>query len=263
MPVGSSTIFLVMVGIVGLLVGLLIGYLFADREPKKSKGDGIPADLAKDGFSDVARLLYSPSKKRIITGMDGGFFHEVKELTPDQRNRLSKVIRIWTDWSNKPVEETPAAVAEAPMTQETPVISQEEPIQPEPEPFAASSAFLTGTESVVTSEHLSGTRPEVDLGMQEPPIAPEPALEPLAPIVENQTIVDQINTVLQEKLAGTPYERRGLTLQDNLQNGVIVYVGGEKYDGIETVPYPDAQELIQSAVAEWERRFSAEPNTPA
>jgi hypothetical protein len=101
------------------------------------------------------------------------------------------------------------------------------------------------------------------LGMQEPPVAPEPAVEPLAPIVENQTIVDQINTVLQEKLAGTAYERRGLTLQDNLQNGVIVYVGGEKYDGIEAVPYPDAQELIQSAVAEWEHRFSAGPNTPA
>lgn len=263
MPVGSSTIFLVMVGIVGLLVGLLIGYLFADREPKKSKGDGIPADLAKDGFSDVARLLYSPSKKRIITGMDGGFFHEVKELTPDQRNRLSKVIRIWTDWSNKPVEETPIAVAEAPMSQENPVTSQGEPFKSAPESPADSSPFSTAAETVIPVEPFTGTRPEVDLGMQEPPAAPELAPEPLAPMVENQTIVDQINTVLQEKLAGTPYERRGLTLQDNLQNGVIVYVGGEKYDGIEAVPYADAQEMIHEAVADWERRFAPGPNTPA
>lgn len=149
------------------------------------------------------------------------------------------------------------------MSQENPLTSQGEPFKSATESPAESSPFSTAAETVVPGEPFTGTRPEVDLGMQEPPAAPELAAEPLAPMVENQTIVDQINTVLQEKLAGTPYERRGLTLQDNLQNGVIVYVGGEKYDGIEAVPYADAQEMIHEAVADWERRFAPGPNSPA
>jgi len=255
-----------MVGIVGLLVGLLIMYLFSDRETKKGRDDGIPADLRKDGFSDVARLLYSPSKKRIITGMDGGFFREAKELTPDQRTRLSKVIRIWTEWTNRPIEETvepaPAAAApETPAAEETPIASQAAAAQVETQPFDAASVFTPAQEPVVSTESEGATRPVVDLVNEETAAIPdeisEPAEEPAPPVVKNQTIVEQINDVLQEKLAGTPYEQRGLILQDNLNNGVIVYVGGEKYEGIELVPYPDAQELIRSSVAEWEKKFES------
>ncbi len=290
MPVLSNTIFLVMVGIVGLLVGLLIGYLFADREPKKAKEDGIPADLRKDGFSDVARLLYSPLKKRIITGMDGGFFREARELTSDQQTRLAKVIRIWGDWANRVTEQPVEAPVQAePSTQEVALqaeaavvaesaafAAEPEPAQAEsaPEPFDASSLYTPEEETGAASESTMAARPVVDLVNEEarttetqapetPAEVAEPETAPEPPAVKNQTIVEQINDVLQGKLAGTQYEHRALVLQDDMNNGVIVYIGSEKYAGIELVPYPDAQELIRDAVAEWEQKYEAGQSAPA
>jgi len=46
----SSPIVLVLVGVIGLLVGLLIGFLFIDRDSRKSKSAGVPEEFAKDGF---------------------------------------------------------------------------------------------------------------------------------------------------------------------------------------------------------------------
>lgn len=264
MPLISSPIFLVLVGIVGLLIGLLVGYLFLDREPKNTKGSGIPTELSKDGYADIARFLYSPSKKRIITGMDGGFFHEVKELTPDQRSRLAKVLRIWTDWSNKPVEEAPvpAAVSAPVAIPVPPAVRQGTPAQSGSEAFEVSSVFLSGETAAPATPPLPEPRPVVELTPEGDSVKAEPEIEAVEPVVKNQTIVEQINDTLQGMITGTPYERRGLTLQDDLQNGVIVYVGGEKYAGIEAVPYPDAQELIRNAVAEWEHRYESEQNHP-
>jgi len=85
----------------------------------------------------------------------------------------------------------------------------------------------------------------------------EPTPEPEPEKVKNQTIVEQINQELQSMLVGTPFESRGINLQDDQQNGVIVYVGSEKYSSIDSVPYADVQELIGKAVSEWERKYES------
>ncbi len=291
MTLFSSPIVLVLVGVIGLLIGLLVGFLFIDRDAKKSRAANIPEEFTRDGFLEISRMLYSPTKKRIVTGLDGEFFKEAKDMTADQHTRLSKVLRIWSEWNNvpgSPAEETETPAVEtleppSPETKEnapaeglaaTPAevsraeVPDEEAPAETPTPEAEAAVF--STDVVSPAEPLAWAPFVEESATSETPVqeAPEePAAEPApleAPVVEekNLTIVEQINQTLQSMLHGTAYEFRGLTLEDDKQNGVLVYAGSEKFNGIEAVPYADAQELIRNAVTEWERKYESEQNKP-
>jgi hypothetical protein len=79
----------------------------------------------------------------------------------------------------------------------------------------------------------------------------QPKQEPL-------TIVEQINDVLEKMLANTPDQKRGIHLMDNGNDGVLVWVGIEKFNGVDEVPYPEVQQLIRAAVAQWEAQTEAQ-----
>ena len=87
-----------------------------------------------------------------------------------------------------------------------------------------------------------------------PTVRTNPTTKSTAP--ENQsgpTIVMQIEAILQEKLPRTPYAGQNIHLEDEPPYGVIVWVGAQKYVGIDTVPDEGIKNLIQSAVREWEK----------
>jgi hypothetical protein len=91
----------------------------------------------------------------------------------------------------------------------------------------------------------------------EPP--PMPAGPPPAPPAKTEapaatSFVSQINDVLQEILAESPMADRKIALTQEPSMGVIVWVDGAKYSGIDTVPDPAVKELIQAAVRKWERK---------
>ena len=50
---------------------------------------------------------------------------------------------------------------------------------------------------------------------------------------------------------------KGVKLVENENHGVDVWVGVEKYNGIEEVPYPQVKELIREAVLRWEQENEA------
>lgn len=72
------------------------------------------------------------------------------------------------------------------------------------------------------------------------------------PAPSNESIVSQINTVLQNRLASSPLANQGIRLQESLAGGVCVYIGLNKYDNIDAVPDPEIQAFIRKAVADWE-----------
>ena len=51
----------------------------------------------------------------------------------------------------------------------------------------------------------------------------------------------------------TEYKEKGIKLIENQENGVDVWVGLEKFSGIENVPYPEVQQLIRTAAKRWEQ----------
>ena len=66
----------------------------------------------------------------------------------------------------------------------------------------------------------------------------------------------QIDTILQERLTGTPLEERGIFLTESADGGVIVYVGLTRYHGVDEVPDPEIKAAIREAIQEWEKKYT-------
>jgi hypothetical protein len=87
------------------------------------------------------------------------------------------------------------------------------------------------------------------------PTAPSPAA-PAAPSPLTMSLVQQIDQVLQMRLAGTPLASRGIRLAEAPHGGAIVFIGQTQYDGVDKVADPEIQGAIRSAIAEWEKRYT-------
>ena len=64
----------------------------------------------------------------------------------------------------------------------------------------------------------------------------------------------QIEDILQDMLSGTPLDHKGIHLIEDPSRGVLVNIGSEQFEGIESVPYPEIKAVIRSAVTAWEKR---------
>jgi hypothetical protein len=72
-----------------------------------------------------------------------------------------------------------------------------------------------------------------------------------APVMKS--IVQQIDDILQEKVARSSLAETGIKLQE-LPQGVLVWVGNQSYQGVDALPDGEAKDLIHAAVKEWEKR---------
>jgi len=118
-------------------------------------------------------------------------------------------------------------------------------------PWLESTAATPITPSIETQPEPVNFKPQIASAA----IPPLPASSPeKKPVSSRESIVSQINSILQSRLAVSPYANQGISLQESLTGGVIVYVGMNKYDGIDGIPDPEIKEFIRQAVAEWERR---------
>lgn len=94
--------------------------------------------------------------------------------------------------------------------------------------------------------------PERPDGKPQIELFPIPAVPLLLPPVLEKSIVEQINDILQIRIAGTPLEQRDVRLIETPTGGVIVKVGPLYFDGIDAVTDPDVKAALKAAVAEWE-----------
>ena len=85
-----------------------------------------------------------------------------------------------------------------------------------------------------------------------PAAAKKPAEAKPAPAVL-KSLIEQINDVLQVKLATTTFQGQDIHLSDGPLGAIIVTVGLNKYDGIDAVPDPEIKALIKQSVADWEK----------
>jgi hypothetical protein len=74
--------------------------------------------------------------------------------------------------------------------------------------------------------------------------------------IASLSIVQQIDTVLQDRLLNSPLAGRGVRLQESIQGGVEVYVGSQKFEMVDDVPDAEIKAAIRSAIAEWEKKYT-------
>ncbi|MDO8752712.1 MAG: hypothetical protein Q7J80_02370, partial [Anaerolineales bacterium] len=60
----------------------------------------------------------------------------------------------------------------------------------------------------------------------------------------------------QARLINTALAGRGIRLQESLQGAVEVYVGLQKFPGVDDVPDETIKAAIRAAIAEWEEKYT-------
>lgn len=70
-----------------------------------------------------------------------------------------------------------------------------------------------------------------------------------------KSIVEQIDEILQAKIAGSPYADKGVKLEEK-SDGMLVYIGDFRYEGIDAVPDATVRALIKESAREWNERAS-------
>jgi hypothetical protein len=66
-----------------------------------------------------------------------------------------------------------------------------------------------------------------------------------------KSMIDQINTILERKLAESPQGLKGVRLVEGTGGALRVFVGLQSY-AFDEVPDPEVRKVIREAVAEWE-----------
>jgi len=107
---------------------------------------------------------------------------------------------------------------------------------------------------------LSQPKPAPDQPAVSTP-QPIPSLSPVMPKADRpnvpaNSIVAQIDSVLQSRINGTPLAERGVFLAQSPEGGVMVFVGLNKFMGIDDVPDAEIKAAIRAAIKEWENKYT-------
>jgi hypothetical protein len=230
------------------LVGWLIGFLDSNmRTSKKVKAAEEKAQAAiadaqekieKAKIADQEALAALPpasdgsllrlgqdSNGQMLLELDGKHV-DTSAMPVEQRKRLIAILTQMRPWLETPKSAPP-------------------PVQPQPEssPKGASSPQEAPT-------------PPAAPAADERPTAPPPPKDDEQPVPAPQSIVAQIDSVLQARLAGTSLAGKGIRLQESPGGGVIVWVGVNKYEVIDDVPDEQIIAALRAAIAEWEDKYT-------
>jgi hypothetical protein len=238
---GSTNILvLFLIAIIGFIAGAIAAILYSEREKRMSEEDKLAPILKNGRFRLAAKLWRERTGSKLILDLGERVYASSQALTAEQRQEMIELADDWLAWLNKSTDvQTQPALAARIMPTEEPPLSWREGIVPPPPEIVAPPP----------------STPE-PVALARPPLAavPLPTPEPPPPEPKPTSIVEQIDAILQEMVRDTPLYTRGIRLAEDSRHGVVAWVGIEHYEGIDTVPYPEIQQLIRRAVAEWERR---------
>jgi hypothetical protein len=214
------------VGFAALLLGWVIGFFDSNlRTAKKireaearaqfeiEKANKVAEEASKAGDEENLMRLWHDPAQKLNLDLDGQPV-EPKALTTEQRRRLVDLMTLMRPWLQGPEES---------VRKPTPP-----PVKPEPE-----RPIMNPTVAQV--------------------VASEKAIPKTQAPAQPGSIIQQIDAILQKKLAGTPLEKRSIRLQESLEGTLWIYVGLKRYEGIDAVPEEETKAVIRQAVAEWER----------
>lgn len=206
---------------IGFYEGRANGYKRRKREEEQEKLKTPPAPPVN--VEDPGLLRLKSENGHLTLDLDGARV-DTAALSLDQRKRLTELLmqmRPWLKEETKPAPTMPA-----------------EPLPPRPTSAPAQPAV--------------SSLPPIRLAATKAPLT-EKDERPAAP---SDSIVGQIDSILQERIAGTELEQRRVFLSQSPEGGVIVHVGLDKYAGVDEVPDAGIKSAIRAAIAEWEKKYT-------
>jgi hypothetical protein len=220
-------------------IGAAVGALIQRAQNKRSTLPPPPVSpaasedtLANEGDVEVLRA-WRTSSNTLWLEMDGKRLESKGSLQPTQRQRLLNLVLDLRPWLETVQPAAPARPA-------PPVMAV--PVAPAPVPPAPVAAAPVAPAPVTAPQTLRADKKKN-----------APAIEEAKPAPVLESIIQQIDKVLQVKLATSTFKDRDIQLVEGPGGIVIVKDGVNKYEGLDTIPEPEIKALIRQAVADWEK----------
>lgn len=190
------------------------------EEKEKSTLSGNPVTVMVD---DPGLLRIKNENGQLTLDLDGARV-DTSSLSPDQRKRLIEMLSFIRPW----LEGKPAAAS-------------------------PSTAIESRLDAVSASPPQSRSAPVISSSQA----APQPAAKKDdKPKASPTSMVGQINEILQAQIVNTELVTQGVTLIESPSGGVNVYVGINRYEGIDAVPSEEIKAAIRAAISEWENKYT-------
>jgi cell division protein FtsN len=226
---------LLFVYIFGLLEGRSKGYKKRKAEEVQEKKDQPPLQPPPviTAVDDPGLLRIKNEDGSLTLDLDGAKVNPTR-MSPEQRRRLIELLNLMRPWLEGHPVSAPAQAEPAPAQ---PRSTSRDQTPAAPAPVQPATASPRPAAQAISQKSAT-------IAKEDRPSAPA------------NSIVSQIDSILQARLAGTSLEDRGIFLTQSPEGGVAVYVGLTRYDGIDEVPDTEIKTVIRAAIAEWEQKFT-------
>jgi hypothetical protein len=225
----------------GYVLRIFDSRLTQAAQKKLEEASPLAAETPKDqnvaGEHTVLKVTVDSAIKWHLE-LDGSRLEDPSTLSPEQRQRMVSVVvqmRPWID--GKPASTAVSAPAPFPDSRPAPEPPSQKPLTaaqvaqiPVPPPPQPKIDAIHGLRTLLKNEIKTPDQ------------------------IKSVSIVAMIDSVLQAKLPGTPFAGKNIHLEEGSFGEVMVYVGINRYPGIDAVPDPEIQAFIKAAIADWEKR---------
>jgi hypothetical protein len=248
----------------GLFEGRSKGYKKRQKEEQKEKEKQPPPEPEKVTVTETVTVTVDdPGLLRIKS--EGGTYTldldgtrvDPSTLPQEQRRRLIEILGVIRPWLEGRPTPPPTPMSAPTLGPASAPMSAPSGITP-----VHQSSLLDRIQSQPASSTPPAQTPPMSAAQAAPP-SPQPVPSKPAmiakedrPIAPAGSMVEQIDSILQARLAGTPLEERGIFLTQSPEGGVNVYIGLTRYSGIDEVLDPDIKAVIRAAITEWEHKFT-------
>jgi hypothetical protein len=206
---------------IGVVIGFLLAALIFSLR-KESSPEQVPQQQLLSDSENKIRVWREGGDQRLVVEMNGVSHRQESDLHTDQKRLLVNLTRELQSWIG--------------------------------------SSTTAAAESAAEADILKTALPQTDEVKKSPSLNPlkvfSDSLQPLkksdADVID-QSIVSQIDSILQDKMEGTHLEDRGVRLVEGPDQGMVIEIGLDKYTEIEAIPDEQIRNLIRLSVAEWEK----------
>ena len=257
MPSLGSLLLLALIFVtIGFIGGVLVSLFWVERDHDQDKTPSKEnkKSISLKGVDEIVSILQDQTGQKLVLRMGKKLYQNAAQLSDQQRKTLEKVAVHWLSWLRNSTEQLTEPLPRnefilAPETESrlVQVIANTE--QPQTGSNIAADFHKPVVQQMKQPDAKILSKPDLSPALQEAPlVAKEPE------ITQPKSIVRQIDDILQEMISKMSDAPKGVRLMEDPKGGVIVWVGTEKYSGIDMVSDLSIQNLIKSAVAEWEKR---------
>lgn len=208
------------------MAGYLVGRVNNDGQPAQKPDEEKPKKSPRQDMVEAGRIWRNIRSGDFYPELDGKVFRSPSEMTQNQQARFTRLLEVMQSWV-KPPDGKPATV--------------ETPSQGEAVGVAVEAVETTADEKHISYNPIKAFTDVIGVEVNKPQST-------------HKSIVAQVDEILQEKLENSPLTRRGISMKDSPDGGLLVWVGLQQYSSIDDVPDLEIRQVLRESVEEWERR---------